>query len=471
MNHPNSRQIIHNHNPHDPAANNSAASNNTQMPTAAEMERILAHCRAPALKDGGRIMIQNHTLAPLMEQYPEISIRNDMQYHNRPNQSVPLANATTTQSAYHANNRFKRESTWVSRYNRSVARQFNTSSPTSTNNESANAVNAYNNAESLKSKLGNDVKKRKASQIEKSTNVASSKKLNSTKESTSFESSNEVNNNNNNNSDRKTKDKNNVSGSTSIFPLDKESKLPASSATHDVPGATTNTAPEKGTNSTTTSKATKPSKPATANPPWYEPTHTYSKQFPTLNNLSLNLMDRSSILGRIHMENTLREIVNYTKHTNEELIYDTGRSKRAVVSIPIVKDSKAFYKKAKTDRWIENMLRLSMCCNIGNNINNGNNNEEDVVGCIVEYLAKRHRKAFVNSLEGLNLVIPSPSVGKSKKKKIGEEQVNKVSTTNTHKTNEEKDEKAESIRKKLSQKKMENSYTNMDEPLDSLDNI
>ena len=159
------------------------------------------------------------------------------------------------------------------------------------------------------------------------------------------------------------------------------------------------------------------------------------------------------------MENTLREIVNYTKHTNEELIYDTGRSKRAVVSIPIVKDSKAFYKKAKTDRWIENMLRLSMlCCNTGNTNNDNNNEEEDVVGCIVEYLAKRHRKAFVNSLEGLNLVIPSPSVGKSKKKKVGEEHVNKASATSTHKTNEEKDEKAESIRKKLSHKKMDNSY-------------
>ena len=106
------------------------------------------------------------------------------------------------------------------------------------------------------------------------------------------------------------------------------------------------------------------------------------------------------------------------------------------------------------------MLRLSMCCNNTGNTNNDNNNEEDVVGCIVEYLAKRHRKAFVNSLEGLNLVIPSPSVGKSKKKKVGEEQVNKVDITSligTHKTNEEKDAKAESIRKKLSQKKTDSS--------------
>ena len=87
--------------------------------------------------------------------------------------------------------------------------------------------------------------------------------------------------------------------------------------------------------------------------------------------------------------------------------------------------------------------------------NNNNDNVEDAVGCIVEYLVKRHKKAVVKSLEGLNVVIKPSEKGCNSAVGTTGRSESPIIGISSYRTNEEKDEKAKWVRMKLGRKKAE----------------
>jgi hypothetical protein len=199
----------------------------------------------------------------------------------------------------------------------------------------------------------------------------------------------------------------------------------------------------------TQSKTTKPKHQTKADaqanksPPWYPPEHPNSK-FPTLNRLSINLMDRTSVLGQIRTENVLREIIKYKQTIDEDLTIEASNSKKCLlVSIPVVNHKKAFYKRAKNDRWIENILRHALV----DKEKEEEDNMKDEIYSVVQYLVNRHRKVVLEALGDLK-VLPPPLDGREveKNKSVVDEDKLKEKKGMTN-TDADKDENAAAIRR------------------------
>lgn len=186
-------------------------------------------------------------------------------------------------------------------------------------------------------------------------------------------------------------------------------------------------------------------------PPWYPSDHPNAK-FPTLNSLNMNLMDRNNILGQIKTENVLREIILFKKSIGEEAITEArnSKTKRLLVPIPVSNDKNAFYKRAKTDGWIEGLLKQALVDK--NKDEEGNVN--DAIHGLIEYFVRRHRQVTFEALQSLN-ILPSDDDGggKRKAKKKDETKVVEEDKKGGHKTDKEKDAMAAAIRKELEKNK------------------
>jgi hypothetical protein len=241
--------------------------------------------------------------------------------------------------------------------------------------------------------------------------------------------------------------------------LDESNESSAETDEHGEDQDTTEPSPnnnesEKATNATiepaknTPKNSIKGDSQANKSPPWYPPQHPNAK-FPTLNNLNINIMDRTNILGQIRTENVLREILAFQKSIDEAAVCEAtnSKTKRSLVSIPMARDKASFYKQAKTHKWIESIFKQSLCDKKKEEEVNFN----DAIYCMVEYLMRRHKKGLLGALEDLK-VLPVSGISGAKE---GEDKVvqDECEMEGGLRTDEEKDQKSAAVRRKYEKKK------------------